>query len=121
MMAISARDESLPELLARFARRSPDAALVSAAGLGLGGAIVAGALFGRAWWAATAFLLAIGAFGGWAMADRELTALRGRAGTARGPAVALTAVRFLCGAAAALSLFLLLAGGVGFLIGPLIS
>jgi len=121
MIAPSARDESLPELLARFARRSPDAALVPAAGLGFGGAIVVGVFLGCAWWAATAFLLAIGGFGGWGMADRELAALQVRAATPRTAIVALVALRFACGVVAALCAFVLLARVASLFLGRWIS
>jgi hypothetical protein len=61
--------------LAAAARRSSDGALVAAAAIGC--LLSAGLLVWRpAWWQFALALLAVGAFGGWGIADRELAAAR---------------------------------------------
>lgn len=66
--------ESLPELLAAVARRASDAHLWTMAVVGLGGALALGAIMGRAGWTVPAAALAIGAYGAWGIADRNLNA-----------------------------------------------
>ncbi len=68
---------TLSDVIGALARRAPDGLLVACAAVGVIGVIAIG-LFVRPIWYLTPLLLAVAAFGGWGIADRERTALGAR-------------------------------------------
>ena len=75
---------SLGEILAIVARRATDARLSTMMISGLAGAAIVAILIGRRGWLGAAALLAIGAYGGWGIADRALAKLYAIPGAPRG-------------------------------------
>lgn len=92
--------ESLPELLAAVARRASDAHLRAMAVVGTGGALTLGAIMGRPGWTVAAAALAIGAYGAWGIADRELTARVSQPGGSRRVERLVRAARAIAGVVA---------------------
>ncbi|HVZ47601.1 MAG TPA: hypothetical protein VG916_02345 [Gemmatimonadaceae bacterium] len=99
---------SLGELLTAAARRATDGQLLAMTITGITGATVLVELLGRQGWLAAAGALAVGAYGGWAIADRELNERWSRPG-ARGPVIlGLRAARALAAVVATLAVVALL-------------
>lgn len=102
---------SLGEILASIARRAGTSRLAAMALTGLGGAATLWFLFGRAGVLAAAGALAIGAYGVWGLADRDLNTLWSRPGASHLPgwiAGGLRAVAAVVAALASLSFLALL-------------
>ena len=74
---------TLSDLLMAAARRAPEGQLLAMALVGLGGAATLAVVFGRVGWLGAAAALTVGAYGGWGMADRELSALYAVPGSRR--------------------------------------
>lgn len=68
---------TLGEVISALARRAGDGVLVACAAVGVFGVIAIG-LFLRPLWYLTPLVLAVAAFGGWGIADRERAALGAR-------------------------------------------
>ncbi len=102
---------TLGDVIGTLARRAPDGLLVACVAVGVIGVIAIG-LFVRPLWYLTPLMLAIAAFGGWGIADRERTALGARG-------VAFRVLRLVSalvgGAAAAFLAFMLFVLFVGTL------
>lgn len=94
---------TLGDVIGALARRTPDGLLVAFVAVGIIGVIAIG-LFVRPIWYLTPLLLAIAAFGGWGIADRERAALGARGVTFR----ILRLVSALVGGAAAAFLAIML-------------
>lgn len=82
---------TLAEILTAVARRATDGQLLAMTITGLAGSVVLEELLGRQGWLAAAGALAVGSYGAWAIADRELNERWSRPG-ARGPGI--VALRF---------------------------
>jgi len=76
--------DTLSELLTLAARRAKDGQLATLAIAGCGGAVIFVLVLGRAGWLGAAAELAVGSFGIWGIADRELNLLYATPGSARG-------------------------------------
>lgn len=87
---------TLGDILTSVARRASDGQLLAMTLTGLIGAVVLVELLGRAGWLAAAGALAVGAYGGWAIADRSLSTLWARPGA---PATVVLLLRFVRAAA----------------------
>ncbi|HEY7566223.1 MAG TPA: hypothetical protein VH762_01520 [Gemmatimonadaceae bacterium] len=94
---------TLNDVIGALARRTPDGLLVACVAGGVV-AVIAIGLFLRPIWYLTPLMLAIAAFGGWGIADRERAALGVRGVTFR----ALRLVSALVGGAAAAFLAIML-------------
>ena len=95
--------ESLGEILTIVARRATDARLATMMMSGLVGAVIVALVLGRRGWLGAAALLAIGAYGGWGIADRALAKLYATPGSPRGQVLWWTFARFLGGFVAAVA------------------
>ena len=95
--------DSLGEILTIVARRATDARLLTMMISGLAGAAIVAILIGRRGWLGAAALLAIGAYGGWGIADRALAKLYATPGSPRarvlGWRIARAVSGFVAGAA----------------------
>jgi hypothetical protein len=87
---------SLGEMLTSVARHATDARLTTMMISGLAGAAIVALVLGRRGWLGAAALLAIGAYGGWGIADRELNRLYSRPGASRGLVLSFRLLRALC-------------------------
>ncbi len=102
---------TLGDVIGALARRAPDGLLVAFVAVGVIGVIAIG-LFVRPIWYLTPLLLAVAAFGGWGIADRERAALGTRGVTFR---VLRLVSALVGGAAAAFLAFMLFVLFVGTL------
>ena len=87
---------TLGDILTSVASRASDGHLLAMMLTGLIGAVVLLELLGRSGWLAAAGALAVGAYGGWAIADRSLSTLWARPGA---PATMVLLLRFARGVA----------------------
>ena len=87
---------TLGEILTSIARRVTDARLTTMMVSGLAGAAIVALVLGRKGWLGAAALLAIGAYGAWGIADRELSRLYSLPGASRALVLALRLLRALC-------------------------
>lgn len=94
---------TLSEILTTVARRATDTQLLAMLLTGLVGAAIIAELLGRQGWLGAAGALAVGAYGGWGIADRELNALWSKPGAARGPVLALRVARGIAAIVATLA------------------
>ncbi|MEA3244518.1 MAG: hypothetical protein U9Q74_00030 [Gemmatimonadota bacterium] len=100
---------TLAEILTSVARRATDGQLLAMTLVGLGGTVVIEALLGRKGWLGAAGALAVGAYGAWGIADRELNELWSRPGSPRAKVLPLQLLRALAAMTATLSAVALLA------------
>ena len=100
---------TLNEVIGTLARRAPDGLLVAFVAVGVI-AVIAIGLFVRPIWYLTPLMLAIAAFGGWGLADRERAALGARGVTFRVLRVASALVGGAAAAFLAIMLFVLFVG-----------
>lgn len=100
---------TLAEILAAVAHRATDGQLRAMTATGLGGAVVLEYLLGRPGWLAAAGALAVGSYGAWAIADRELRERWSRPGARGVGLAALRVVRAIWAASATLAVLALLA------------
>ena len=89
--------DSLGDILTVVARRATDARLSTMMIAGLAGAVIVGILLGRKGWLGAAALLAIGAYGGWGIADRALAKLYATPGSPRRAVMFWQFARFIGG------------------------
>lgn len=89
--------ESLGEILTIVARRATDARLATMMMSGLVGAAIVVLVLGRKGWLGAAALLAIGAYGGWGIADHALARLYATPGSPRGQVLWWMFARFVGG------------------------
>ena len=94
---------TLGEILTVVARRATDSQLATMTISGLAGALIVALLLGRAGWLPAAGLLAIGAYGAWAIADRALGKLYAVPGSPRGRVFAWRLARTVGAIAAVLA------------------
>ena len=111
-------DQGLTEFLSDRAHRASDARLALDVSLGVVGAVVAIVRRPWAWPVLLGAALCFLAFGGWAIADRELTERRGEHGAM---ARTLRVVRMLCAAVGALAGAEMLLAITGMALGTIIS
>lgn len=74
---------SLGDLLVTASRQGPESRVAAMAGIGVVGAAIVAAVLGRKGWLFAAGLLAIGAYGCWALADRKLQRMYAMPGSSR--------------------------------------
>lgn len=79
---------TLSEILTHVARRAKDGQLATMAVTGLAGAAIIALVLGRSGWLAAAAALAVGAYGTWGIADRELNKLYAAPGSPGGRVLA---------------------------------
>ena len=99
----AAESPSLGDLLTAASRRGSEGQLRAMAVAGLAGTVTVVALIGRRGWLYAALMLAIGAYGVWAILDRRLQRMYATLGASRPRERALEAARFVVGLVAAVA------------------
>lgn len=98
-----AEPASLGEILAAVARRAGVSRLGAMAMTGVGGALAIWFLLGRAGVLPAAGALAVGAYGVWGLADRDLNTMWSRPEGPHGPTHVVAAIRAIAAVVAALA------------------
>ncbi|SRR5581483_4070450 len=105
----SSEPVTLADILSSVARRASDGQLLAMTLTGFGGAVAIEALLGRKGWLGAAGALAVGAYGAWGIADRELNELWAQPGAPRAKTLPLHLLRGLAAITATLAAVALLA------------